>query len=72
MLGDMGDISEQSVTDGKVRRHVAEMRLQSPNMGESMAIGRFRALGIRLHVTKFVGQLGRLTHSTLGYDDLVD
>ena len=49
-FGMLGDTSEQRVTDDEVRRHVTEMRLQSPNMGESMAIGRFRALG--LHITR--------------------
>ena len=42
------DISEQRMTNDEVKRHVTQMRLQSPNMGESMAIGRFRALGFQV------------------------
>ena len=43
----LNDVSEH-LTNDEVRRHVTEMRLQSPNMGESMAIGRFRALGFQV------------------------
>ena len=49
-FGMLGDAGIQHITDNEVRQRVIEMRLQSPNMGESMAIGRFRSLG--LHVTR--------------------
>ena len=43
----LNDVREHMTID-EVKRHVTEMRLQSPNMGESMAIGRFRALGFQV------------------------
>ena len=45
-FGMLDDVGRQYLTNDEVKRHVVEMRQQSPNMGESIAIGRFRTLGI--------------------------
>ena len=42
----LNDVREHTIDE--VKHHVTEMRLQSPNMGESMAIGRFHALGFQV------------------------
>jgi len=42
----LGDTSEP-LTNDEVRRHVTNMRQQFPNIGESMTIGRLRAMGFR-------------------------
>ena len=44
----LGDAGAQHITGNEVRQHVIEMCCQSPNMGETMAIGKFRALGLRV------------------------
>ena len=46
--GMLGDVGAQHITDNEVRQRVIEMRRQSPNMGETMAIGIFCALGLRV------------------------
>ena len=48
-FGMLNDESHESLTFTEVRRHVAQMRQQFPNiMGESMVVGRFRAMGYRV------------------------
>ena len=47
-FGMLDDMSRQNLTNDEVRRRVVEMKQQSPNMGETMAVGRFRALGFQV------------------------
>ena len=44
----LDDVGRQYLTNDEVKRHVIQMRQQSPNMGESIAIERYRALGIQV------------------------
>ena len=46
-FGMLSDASEH-LTHGEVIRHVTQMRQQFPNIGESMVIGRFRAMGFQV------------------------
>lgn len=46
--GMLNDDSHETLTLSEVKRHVGQMRQQFPNMGESMVIGRFHAMGFRV------------------------
>ena len=47
-FGMLDDDTSEYLTSAEVRRHITQMRQQFPNMGESMVIGRFRAMGFKV------------------------